>query len=337
MLAPVQLDEMLAALDPIEREAYDWIVRFASGAMTSAETEAMKAWYGRSTVHAEAYARARRVWNALGPVASARAGVAATKQNGVGAVDRRMPLAAPVGRRALLGTAVAAAATAATYVVVKPPFDLWPAYAELMADYRTGAGEQRQVAFDDAVSLDLNTKTSIAVRTPTADAPELEILAGEAAISAHATSGPLTVIAASGRVKATRSNFNLRCDGSYVVVTCLDGSLLVEHGAIEIPLGARQQVAYDGSGIGVVTAIDPVAVTAWRHGILNFEATPVAEVISEVNRYRASPIVLMNADIGRRLLTARLKTAETGRIITQIVNIFGARARTLPGGIVLLT
>ncbi|MCK9919741.1 FecR domain-containing protein [Microbacteriaceae bacterium K1510] len=336
-MAPAQPDEMLAALDPIEREAYDWIARFAGGTMTPAETGAMKAWYGRSPVNAEAYARARRVWNALGPVASAHTGAAATERIGVRAGDPRMPPAVLVGRRALLGGAVAAAAAAAAYVIVKPPLDLWPAYAELMADYRTGAGEQRQVTFDDAVSLDLNTKTSIAIRTPADDTLELELLAGEAAISTRATSVPLTVIAASGRIKATRSNFNLRCDGSRVAITCLDGTLLVERGAVETPLGARQQVAYDGAGIGAVMAIDPDVVSAWRHGMLIFEAAPVAEVISEVNRYRTSPIVLMNAEIGRRLLTARLKTAETDRIVTQIVNIFGARARFLPGGIVLLT
>ncbi len=45
----------------------------------------------------------------------------------------------------------------------------------------------------------------------------------------------------------------------------------------------------------------------------------------------------MNEEIGQRLLTARLPTTETDKIVTQIVQIFGAKARTLPGGIVILT
>jgi transmembrane sensor len=45
----------------------------------------------------------------------------------------------------------------------------------------------------------------------------------------------------------------------------------------------------------------------------------------------------MNEGIGRRLLTARLPTTETDKIVTQIVHIFGAKARTLPGGIIVLT
>jgi transmembrane sensor len=78
-------------------------------------------------------------------------------------------------------------------------------------------------------------------------------------------------------------------------------------------------------------------VTAWRQGRLIFEGTPVARVISEINRYRHGRIVLMNEEIGKRLLTARLPTTETDKIVMQIVQIFGAKAQTLPGGIIILT
>jgi transmembrane sensor len=242
-------------------------------------------------------------------------------------------LSAPMGRRAVLGGALAASAA---YAFIKPPLDLWPSYAELMADYRTGAGEHRQVTLSDAVSLDLNTRTSVAIRSRTADATRIELISGEAAIS---TSAPaeLTVVAASGRIVATRSDFNLRCDGSQVSITCLTGDLLVERDGLTSPLGARQQVSYGDQGITAVTAIDPDNVTAWRQERLVFEGTPVSQVIAEVNRYRHGRIVLMNQEIGRRLLTARLPTTETDKIVTQIVQIFGAKARTLPGGIIILT
>jgi transmembrane sensor len=78
-------------------------------------------------------------------------------------------------------------------------------------------------------------------------------------------------------------------------------------------------------------------VTAWQRGLLVFDATPVAEVVEEVNRYRPGRIVLMNNDIGRRSLTARLRIAEADRIVMQIVHIFGAKPTPLPGGIVILT
>jgi transmembrane sensor len=328
-------DEALAGLDPIQREAYEWISRFLAGGMSPAEVEAMKAWYGRSGAHAAAYAKARRVWNALGPIANAR-----MRESGDAGQSDRNPrhlhasLSAPIGRRAVLGGALAASAA---YAFIKPPMDIWPSYAELMADYRTGAGEHRQVMLSDAVSLDLNTKTSVAIRSRTADATQIELISGEAAISTSAASAELTVLAASGRIVATRSDFNLRCDGSQVSITCLTGNLLVERDGLTSPLGARQQISYGDRGISAVTAINPDNVTAWRQGRLVFEGAPVSQVIAEVNRYRRGRIVLMNQEIGQRLLTARLPTTETDRIVTQIVQIFGAKARTLPGGIVILT
>lgn len=328
-------DEVFADLDPIQREAYEWITRFMGGNMPAADVEAMKAWYGQSRIHAAAYADARRLWNALGPVASARMGESGVAAQTVpNAKSSRAIFSAPIGRRALIGGALAASAA---YAVLKPPLNLWPSYSELIADYRTGAGEQRQVTLADTISLDLNTRTSIAVRSQTVDMTQIELISGEAAFSTGVASSELTVVAASGRIVATRSDFNLRCDGSRVLIACLNGSLTVVQEGHTTRLDARHQVSYGDQGIGAVTAVDPEHVTAWRHGRLIFEGTPVAQVVAEINRYRSGRIVLMNEDIGRRLLTARLPTTETDKIVIQIVHIFGAKARTLPGGIIVLT
>jgi transmembrane sensor len=328
-------DEDLEGLDPIERKAYEWISRFMAGGMSPSEIEAMKAWYGQSGAHVAAYAKARRVWNVLGPIANARMRPSGDAGQGSRNPSHpRMSPSTPIGRRALLGGAVAASAA---YAFIKPPLELWPSYSELVADYRTGVGEHRQVTLSDAVSLDLNTRTSVAIRSRSSDATQIELISGEATISTSAASAELTVVAASGRIVATRSDFNLRCDGSQVSITCLTGDVLVERDGFTSPLGARQQVSYGDRGIGTVTTINPDNVTAWRQGRLVFEGTPVWQVIAEVNRYRHGRIVLVNEDIGRRLLTARLPTTETDKIVTQIVQIFGAKARTLPGGIIILT
>jgi transmembrane sensor len=193
------------------------------------------------------------------------------------------------------------------------------------------------VTLGEAMSVDLNTRTSIAVKAQTDNATRIALISGEAAISTGSASPPLTVMAGSGRVTANQARFDLRCDAAAVLVTCLEGNLQVECKAIVRPLAARQQVSYGADGVGAVKAIDPEIVTAWQRGELIFEGTPVAEVIAEVNRYRPGRIILMNQDIGRRLLSARLRIAEAEKIVSQIVHIFGAKATDLPGGIVVLT
>ena len=127
--------------------------------MSAADVAAMKAWYGQSLAHAAAYADARRAWNALGPIASVRMRESSeAAPTGHDARDLHPAFPARIGRRAFLGGGALAASAA--YLAFKPPLELWPSYSEWMADYRTGAGEQRRLTLANAVSFDLNTRTS---------------------------------------------------------------------------------------------------------------------------------------------------------------------------------
>ncbi len=332
-MIPAIADETPAGLDPITSQAYAWITRFMAGDMTPADIDAMKAWYRQSVEHRKAYAEARHVWQSLGPIASeSRHGVSAGAV--VPVVSRSAVLPS---RRMFIGGAMAAAAASAAYVAIRPPLDLWPSYSELMADFRTGAGERRQLVLAGNVGLDLNTRTSIAVRDASPVVSQIEVLAGEAAITTGGAPLPFTVLAADGRASADNAVFNLRCDGRQVSITCLQGRLKVERNGSSVVLTDSQQVSYGDGGMETVANIDAESVTAWQRGVLTFDATPVARVIAEINRYRPGHIILMNDEIGKRLLNARLRVNETDKIIVQIVHIFGAKSRALPGGVVLLT
>ena len=226
-------DEAIAGLDPIQREAYEWIARFVGGKMTSAEVGAMKAWFAQSAAHRAAYAEARRVWCSLGPIASESVRASGEAgQSGMARAGRAAPASFPT-RRLVLGGAIAASAAC---LMVKPPLALWPSYAELLADFRTGTGERKQVVLAEKVSLDLNTRTSIAVRSQTAAAVQIELLEGETAISTGAGAPPLTVIVASGRIVTTEAEFNLRCDSTQVSISCLTGHLTLERNGSTTPL-----------------------------------------------------------------------------------------------------
>ncbi|MDQ8728079.1 FecR domain-containing protein [Bradyrhizobium sp. LHD-71] len=331
--APV-IDGTRADRDTIRDEAYDWVVRSLRGEMKPAELAAMKIWHGRSKEHADAYAEARRVWNGLGQVAAGRADEFARTKKAGRSIAGPVLASPSFGRRTFLGAAIAASAV---YGIARPPLDLWPSFSELTADLRTGAGEQRQVRLPATASLNLNTKTSLIIRSQTKDATQLELIAGEAVVSTDSGSPELILLAAGGRIVTDRAEFNVRCEGARVSITCLGGELAVQRNDAAISLRASQQVRYADRGIGAVTTADPDIVTAWRHGLLIFDYTPVSQVIEEINRYRSRRIVLMNDAIGQRLLTARLRTTETDKVVVQLVRIFGAKARTMPGGIIVLT
>jgi transmembrane sensor len=326
-------DDLRPASSPLDREAYEWMMRFAGGQASPAELAALKRWSARSPAHAEAFDRVSRTWSALGPVGQKLASEG--RLSGLPRLERMAAVARPsIARRAFLGSALAASVAGAGILMARPPLDLWPSWPELAADYRTEAGEQRQIALSDHVEVDMNTRTSIAVR---AAAAEAQLIAGEAMVSAPVGSGTaFTLRAADGRIVAADARFNVRIEGQAVCVTCIAGEVRVEQRGAILPLPAGQQVFYTDQGIGRPVVVDPAMVTAWQNGVVIFQLTPITEVIAEVNRYRPGRIILTNEALGRRLFNARLRIAHIDRVVPQIEQTFGARARELPGGIMLL-
>jgi transmembrane sensor len=68
-----------------------------------------------------------------------------------------------------------------------------------------------------------------------------------------------------------------------------------------------------------------------------FRATPVAEVVEEINRYRPGRIILINAALGRKPVTGRFRIDKMDEILSRLELAVSARIQTLPGGIVLLS
>ncbi len=120
----------------------------------------------------------------------------------------------------------AIAAGAAGFMIVRPPFDLWPSLRELSASYRTWHGRAAAGHLGSNISLRLGTLTSITVLS-TQD-PRIELISGEAMINAGLTvQKPLVVVAGAGRILAHQAQFDVRCLNGDVSVVCTKGALEV--------------------------------------------------------------------------------------------------------------
>jgi transmembrane sensor len=326
-------DDSHSGCSSLDDEAYEWVERFAAGRGRPADVAALKQWMARSKAHAEAFDRISRTWTQLEPVGARLAAKGLVSHRPRHQAQASRPL--KIGRRAFVGGALAASAAAAVVVAaVDPPFDLWPSWSELTADFRTRPGEQRQVTLPDEVSIELNTRTSLAVRSSSGEA---RLIAGEALVSAPSRmQAPFTLLAVDGQIAATGARFNVRIEDQSVCVTCLAGNVRIAQRNSVVLVPAGQQAFYSDHGISQPVAVDATTVTAWHDGIVVFESTPVAAVIAEVNRYRPGKIILVNRNLGRRLFDARLRIENIGNVVRQIELTFGAHATELPGGITLL-
>jgi transmembrane sensor len=328
----IQSEPTVSGQSAAKDQAMAWIIRLASGTATTGDAEALRRWCSENPLHREAFAEAKLLWETLG-VAAEEVAPRLRARADIGPVRS----ASLIGRRALIGGALAASAASVAYVGSKPPFRLWPSVGELRADYRTLTGEQRQVALSNDVSLILNTQTSIGVGSASPGSSEIELISGETAIFANAAdSASFDVVAAGGRATATVARFDMRRDSATVRVTCLDGEVRVERNEKSVTVPPGHQVTYDTLGLHEAAPIDLAVATAWQKGQLIFRHEPLARVIEEVNRYRPGRIVLINEELGQRDVVATFHLDRIDEVVEHLTRAFNARARSLPGGVVLL-
>ncbi|MGK5045886.1 FecR family protein [Janthinobacterium sp. GB4P2] len=305
----------------IGQQAAAWWARLRSNDFTQTDADALRAWCARSPEHARAWRELQQLWQALAPALTCAAA----------APQRANVLAFPArpGRRAFLGGALAAGVAV---LALRPPLGAWPSLQELSADYRTGTGEQRQVALSQQMTVQMNTQTRINVRAH----ESIELLGGEAEILASGARQPVTVLAGAGRLLAQSARFNVRHTDDAVCVTCLAGAVDVLWQQRRQTLDAGQQLVYDERGAQAAT-VAPEEASAWRTGALSFVGKPLAQVVDEINRYRPGRVLLRNPELGRRLVRMRFSIGQTDGALAMIRDLYGAQMTSLPGGIVLLS
>jgi transmembrane sensor len=320
----------------LQRQAQAWWVRLHSGQATRADADAFREWATHSTAHAQAWREVMRTWSALDPLLAEEAVRQASRAGAFSlrGLSAALALQSP-GRRAFMGGAVAAS-VAACVMAVDPPLGLWPSVGDLTADYRTATGEQRQVALAQGISVRMNTQTHINRIGADASPRGVVLVAGEAEIVANGTSDFL-VETGGGRLVARAARFNIRHTGPQVCVTCLDGRVTVSVNGEQRSLEAGRQVTYDKAGLQQVVRADEASVSTWRTGVLSFDRMPLAEVVEEINRYRPGKVFLRNEELGRTLVRMQLNLRSIDNAPVMIRELYGARMRNLPGGIVVLS
>jgi transmembrane sensor len=316
----------------LEEQAWAWLSLLTSGEANVQDAERFRQWVRSSPAHQAAYNEAMVRREAFKAEARTLLRVAPDAAAGHTRALRGKPR---THRRAFLGTAIGAAA-AAGVAVICPPLGLWPAAAEWRADYRTTTGEQRALVLADSVAVTLNTQTSIRRQTVGSETVGLDLITGEAAVDLD-RSAPFTVAAAGGRSVTKSGQFEVRFLEDKVCVTCITGTVRVEHPAGMRSLQARQQTIYDADSIGKTVDIDPASISAWRKGALLFKQTPLVAVVDEINRYRPGRVILLNRAVRNKAVTGSFPIKSLDVALWQLQRAFDLDAKSLPGSVLILS
>ncbi len=311
--------------DTLHKEARAWVSRLKTSSLTSRQARELRRWCGRSPSHASAFARARELWDAMPQHREDWLREAKLTQK-----RGHRPL-----RRALLGGLLLGGGL---YLVARPPLQLWPSLADLRADYRTGAGEQRRVQLLDHVWLDMNTRSRLNV----SDDPHLgrvvALLEGEVEVRQSERSASVcTVFAGAGSIQTFNGRSNIRYVNGETEVTCLSGSAQVDFGGQGYRLAAGERLVYGRHTISAVQTVLEKDFPAWRQGRLVFHEQPLSQVVAELNRYWAGHVILRDASLGSILVSFGVSLDNLSEALDILQQLYGLDAMRLPGGIALLS
>lgn len=304
---------------PTKDAAAEWFVRLRDDAVSDGDRAAFAAWRDADPAHAEAYREMERLWGGLDRIGDRIGRRAAGRRGADRALRARTGPKAPGRRRALRRMAAAASVAAA---VGAGAYALTP--TGLLADHRTGAGEQRRVTLEDGSTAHLNTATALSADF-TAGSRRIALHGGEAYFEvAKDAARPFVVEAAGGRIEALGTAFSVRHREGAVEVIVTESKVAVSGpGRAAAVVAAGQGVRITDAGVGRVAPADARRALAWRRGRLVFDNRPLGEVLAELERYRPGRIVIIDGGLASLPVTGAFAVADSDVTLETI-------ERTLP-------
>lgn len=301
-LSPFSSDE----LRRIDLAAAAWLIKQDRG-FTPAEQDEFFQWLAADPRHGEWLARHRATWRELNTLAQW-----CPEHSGEPNPDLLAPAKFNRHRARLVWFWSGALAAAAGLVLV---FSVWNQPQEAPRDAATPAGltaqsYERRVLEDGSV-IELNRGARVAVDY-TSTERRVRLLQGEALFTvAKNAARPFIVHAAGIDVRAIGTAFNVRLGAEDVAVLVTSGRVQVATPVTETSLAATvaaavipvleagdsvivplAKVAMNVPQVTRVTEAEVARQLAWQPKMLDFQSTPLVEVVAEFNRHGGLRLVI---------------------------------------------
>jgi len=295
----------------ITEVAADWAVRLHAGGLDAQEHVELQRWMASDSRHAAELEFARLTWAALGEVQLDTP------------VHRLRPPSAgvPLRRARRRGPWRVAASVALLLVVAAVGWLQGPqALLQMQADYLTAKGEVRMVRLVDGSTVELDSSSAIRLDFD-GEQRRISLLAGSAIFDVAPMVGqetrPFVVQSAGGQTRALGTRFVVgreTDDQAWVGVLQHSVAVTLQERPHTTVLREGQAARYSAqAGVSDLPGLDLARATSWRRGVLVFDRQPLAKVVEELNRYRPGRVVLTNAKLGKREVSAvvRLDMLDT--------------------------
>ncbi|MGC1522743.1 MAG: FecR domain-containing protein [Steroidobacteraceae bacterium] len=208
----------------------------------------------------------------------------------------------------------------------------------------TRVGQQQARVLQDGTRIVLNTDTRIEVNYDE-HARRVLLVRGEARfdVSRH-PAWPFLVTVGDREIRALGTSFIVRHDSiEDLSVTLVEGQVSVApiarnegapSQAVQI-LAPGQRLIVSRHHAQAVDRPELSRVTAWEHGRVEFEQTPLEDAASEMNRYSSTRITVADAQVARLHIGGVFRAGDSDEFVKIVSAAFGLRADRNGSAIVL--
>jgi transmembrane sensor len=307
--------------EAVRKQAFAWYARLHSGDATAADQAEWQRWHGKHPTHA-------RVWQRLETIR-------ATVQRVPGAIAAPSLRAASRDRRnTLRGIVLLASGGVVAGVSWKLVSDDG-GWRSVLAEHRTGTGEQREVELADGSRMLLNTRSAVDIdfdasrRTVRLRNGEIQIETAKHA-GRPADARPFVVETVHGSIRALGTRFVVSRQDDATTLTMLESRVSVQTAAQRAAgssearmVDAGERVRITAQTVGPAEAVDVRSVSdAWAFHQLVVQDRPLAEVLDALARHRPGRIQYDRAQIEGIRVSAVLPLDDTDRALDLLLTNF---------------
>jgi transmembrane sensor len=300
-------------------EAAAWIARLRDEQRgPEIETE-LREWLGRSEEHERAFNQMTRAWQLAGRIRM-RAQTDASTSKG----------------RSRFAPWQAALAAALVLAVITSVY--WRDDA-----LTTAVGQQQVRVLRDGTRVLLNTDTRIEVNYDD-HFRRVRLVRGEARFDvSKRPTWPFLVSVGDQEIRALGTSFIVRRDNDQdLSVTLVDGRISVAPVTANGEAPQAPQVLAPGQRLVVSRHHAPSVdqpelsrVTAWERGRVEFDATPLEEATTELNRYTTTRLLVADTDVAQLRIGGVFRAGDSEEFVKIVTAAFGLQAERNGATIVL--
>jgi transmembrane sensor len=271
MPPPASPSSPSATEQDIQEAAAAWFARLHGESVSGQQRTAFANWLAENPAHAREFKILEQIWNS-----SARL------------LPQPRPARQNLRRSIALGSIVLICG--------------WLGLTWLDGRVSTEAGETRHLQLSDGSELDIAPRSRLRISID-GEQRRIDLDEGEIAVSvAVDRQRPFEIEAGGNTIRDIGTRFTVLTDTRRTRVTVAEGivDLITDTASPQsLRLNAGEAVDIEEGRIGPAKIIERSTALSWTSGQLAFDATPLTQVITELNRFRKHPILLDDAKLGQ--------------------------------------